>query len=587
MIVMAALAIYPDLKLWFARGSAWNGSYFVSNYDEVAYSAYINTLIDGRPRKTDPFLTDKQSSPQPETFYSIQFIPAYAIALPAKAFGLTTSSAFIILILLTAVLSALAVFSFLYRVTEDKLVSAVGVLIILCLGALAAFQGQLSFWLHGRAVCDFFPFLRRYQPGFAFPLFFVFCLAVWQNLMENDWKKRSMYSLLGGLILAILIFSYFYLWTAAAAWLVCFTGVCVMSRTLRRRAVLNMGIIGMVGGAVSVPYASMLADRPANLDIVQILSHTRTPSVASVTMVFGLIIGAAILLTAWKGRIRLGAPQTLLAISFSLTPLILFNQQILTGRSLQPIHYEIFISNYLVLTALTLFISITCQSNAKRSIVRRALLFTAAFTVVWGVIEGTGSIDRYLTAAILRDESIPAISYVAQENRKKSTNGQLAEKPAVVLATNFVTSDFIPSASVLPILWSPHKMSAGGISLAENKRLFYLYLFYSGFNENDLAVALRRNVFEVTAALFGSDRALPALGHNTEQISDQELRQEIQDYAKFVKDFDKENAVGPLLSYLIVPERPQPNFSNVDRWYERDEGKTLGQFRVYRVKLRT
>jgi hypothetical protein len=590
VIAMAILAIYPELSLWIRQGSGWNGSYFVSNYDEVAYSAYVNALMNGNPRKSDPFLAVQESlsSTQPESPYSIQFVPAYSIALTARTFGLPATSAFIVLILFTAIATALAIFRLLYEITEEELLSAVGALVILCLGTAAAFQGEIRYWLQGRALCDFFPFLRRYQPGFAFPLFFVFCGLVWRSLVQTDRKKGIIYSVLGGLMLAVLVFSYFYLWTAAAAWLTCVTFIYLTRRDLRLQALVNAGIVGLLAAGALIPYSLMLANRSTNLDAVQLLSGTHLPHLASVSLVTGLLIAAALLLAVWKGIASLSSHRTLFAISFALTPLILSNQQILTGRSLQPVHYEIFISNYIVLTALILFLSLVFQhlvAKGKELAFRRALFYAALLAIGWGVIEATGSIKRSGQVARLRDESIPAIADVDRQERIDQTNGATYARPAVVLATNFVTSDFIPSVSSQRALWSPHTSSAGGIDIAENKRLFYLYLFYSGHNEKDLAEALKTNVFEVTAALFGSERALPALGQDSEPISQREVQAEIQNYTEFLKRFNRETAVNPTLSYLIVPQK-EPNLNNVDKWYERDEGKSFGLFRVYKVKVR-
>ncbi len=591
IISLAALAIFPELTLRLVRGSAWNGSYFVSNYDEVAYSAYVNALINGSSRKNDPFLAveDSSRSPQPESFYSIQFVPAYALALPARMLGLSASSAFIILSLFAAILSAMAIFSLLYAVTEEELLSAVGALVILCFGTAAAFQGQLGFWLRGSAISDFFPFLRRYQPGFIFPLFFVFCGLVWRNLMQNGRKKEIIYSVLAGLSFAVLVFSYFYLWTAAAAWLACLTLLYLLKKDARFKALINAGIIGLIAAVTLIPYSFMIANRSTDMDTLVLLKHTHLPHLASVPLISGLIIAIAILFAVLKGVARLSSHRVLFAISFTLTPLILSNQQILTGRSLQPVHYEIFISNYLVLTALILFLSLVFQHLAagKKWVFRRALFYTAFLALGWGVIEATGSIKRTGSVARLRDESIPAIAYIDSLERMDHSNGATNERPAVVLATNFITTSFIPSVSSLRALWTPHTSFAGGIDFAENRRLFYLYMFYSGYNEKDLAEALKNNVFEVNSALFGPDRALPALGHGNHPISEQERQSEIGNYAEFAKHFDKESAVNPLLSYLIVSEEPSPNLSNLDQWYERDEGKTLGRFRVYSVKLRT
>ncbi len=113
------LALLPQILLWTGE---WHGSYFVSNYDEPAYSAYVNSLMQGRPRKNDPFLgrSDGPETPQPETLYSIQFIPAYFIALPAKALGLSVSTAFILLAIFIAAASTLALYRLLLEATGDE-----------------------------------------------------------------------------------------------------------------------------------------------------------------------------------------------------------------------------------------------------------------------------------------------------------------------------------------------------------------------------------------------------------------------------------------------------------------------------------
>src|SRR3954468_22528005 len=88
MCVMVILAFYPQMRFWAEKGADWNGAYFVSNFDEVAYSAYVQALINGKPRKYDPYLATETEH---ESFYSIQFIPAYSIALPARALGIDAS----------------------------------------------------------------------------------------------------------------------------------------------------------------------------------------------------------------------------------------------------------------------------------------------------------------------------------------------------------------------------------------------------------------------------------------------------------------------------------------------------------------
>lgn len=580
VIAITILALYPQLSLWIARGAAWQGSYVVSNYDEAAYSAYINALIEGKPRKNDPFVGI--DDPRYESLYSIQFVPAYSIALPARVFGFSTSSAFILLSVFIAIVSFLALFWFINSVTRNPTLSAAGTLVVLCLGTAVAYQGELRHLIEGRVLIDFFPFLRRYQPGFAFPIFFVFCGLVWRSFTHAEWKRTIAYAIVSGITFAVLVFSYFYLWTAAAAWLGCIVLInFVGSSEYRRRIIWSVGIIGLSAIAALVPYFMMLANRSPDLDSVQLLSNTHAPQFASPSLIFGLLIIAVMGACAFRGRVSMSEPTALLTTSFAATPVVLFNQQILTGRSLQPVHYEIFIANYLVLAAAILLTAVLLKSGKGENTAkyRKILTYATCGAVIWGMIEAAGSSGRNAVYADIRDESVAAIRFIKRNEAGKPSD---VTRP-VVLATNFVTSDFIPTVSTFRPLWNPHTPSAGGIGVVENKRLFYLYLYYSGFTEKDLAEALTANSFEVTAAVFGSERALPSLSNGL-AIARSEISGEAQKYAEFVKNFDGVQASDPALSYVVVPTKAEPNFANLDRWYQRDNGTIQGIFQVYTLE---
>src|SRR5882762_3984663 len=75
------LALIPQLHFWFVRGRNWQGAYATLQGDEFLYSAYLNALIEGRPRRTDAFVgrDSTSNSPLPESTFSIQFIPPFII----------------------------------------------------------------------------------------------------------------------------------------------------------------------------------------------------------------------------------------------------------------------------------------------------------------------------------------------------------------------------------------------------------------------------------------------------------------------------------------------------------------------------
>lgn len=574
-VFMVFLAIYPQINFCVTKGSEWNGAYFVANFDEVAYSAYVNALINGKPRKYDQYIAAEAPH---ESLYSIQFIPAYTIALPAKLLGISVSTAFIFLNVICSALAALFIFWLLVKITGDAPLSAAGTIVILCLGAAVAYEGELRAWLAGQILIDFFPFLRRYQPGFAFPIFFLFCGSVWLSFSAATQKRAFIYSLISGIIFAVLVFSYFFLWTAAAAWLACvFLLNLIWNGENLKNLLINVGTIAAVGIAVLIPYAMMLSERGAHIDSVQLLNNTHLPDIDSPSMIFGIIVAIGIALFALRGHANISEPRTLFALAFALTPLVLFNQQIITGHSLQPIHYELFIANYMALTALVLLLSLI-KSRALRNV----FLYTSIVAAGWGAIEAIGSTDRNMAFANLRDQAIPAIKHI--ENQEKQTSA--AGTKSAVFAANTGWSDFVPTIGDLRPLWSSHTTSAGGIDIAENKRLFYLWLYYSGYGENEIEEGLKAKAFEITAAIFGSERALPDLGRESEPISMQEIDAAVAHYADFIRNFSAAAAADPVLSYAIVYAGDDPNLANLDRWYERDEGTVTGRLKVYKLKLK-
>ena len=578
---IVVLALYPQVSIFFAKGNNWHGSYFQSHYDEAAYSAYVNSLASGRPRKFDPFVAKNEDA---ESLYSVQFVPAYLISIPERMFGFSTATTFILLIVGLAICSVLAIFLLIREVTASDRLATTGTIIILCMGAVVAYQGELRFLIEGRMLMEYLPFLRRYQPGFAFPLFFIFCWLIWRSLNGQTIKKIVFYSVGAGCVFACLVYSYFYIWTAAAAWLGCFSLLCVMlNRELLRRVTITDAIVAAFAALALVPYFMMLGTRSSNVDQVQLLTLTHSPELTSPSMIVGLVIAIAIFVSTRRSFDKLKETKTILALSFALTPLILFNQQVVTGRSLQPAHYELFIANYLVLLAAVIALSVWKDwrhSELANPVARQALVYVALIAFGWGFAEAMGSAGRSAASAVIRDESMPALEYI------QANSGNDPMSASVVHSTNFITADLIPSVTTQRPLWNSHINSAGGVNATENKRLFYLYLYYNGFTVNDLADNLSKRSFEITAALFGSDRALPELAEGAKPVTDDEIRNEVRSYSEFVRTFSKGQATDPELSWLVVPVKSQQDLSNIDHWYQREDEHEFGMFKVYKLTLK-
>src|SRR5205085_1403183 len=317
--------------------------------------------------------------------------PAYAVALPARLFGLSTATTFILLAPLAAFLSALALFWLVALVTKDDRVAAACVPCVLCLGALATAQGAARTLLHLQApIYVYLPFLRRYEPAVSFPLFFLFCALVWRALTQTKRRAVCWSIALAALSFWLLVFSYFYLWTAAAAWLACLTLLWLVARPDDWRACLWKLIgTGLLASLALLPYLLLLTHRAATTDAVQGLAYSHAPDLTRRPELFGFLILCALVLAVWRGRIAGREPAALFAVSCALIPFLVFNQQIITGRSLQPMHYDQFIANYAALLGACLAATLIWRgtNQAARTVPVRALVLVALLAFGVGLME--------------------------------------------------------------------------------------------------------------------------------------------------------------------------------------------------------
>ncbi len=576
-VVMVVLALFPQISLWRATGSAWSGSYAAANYDEVAYSAYVNGLINGKPRKYDPYMGDVAEH---ESIFSIQFIPAYSIAAPAWVFGITASTAFILLQILLAIFASISIFYLLLRVTESGAVSAFGTLVILCLGTAVTVEGLLCEMVGCGLIIEYFPFLRRYQPGFGFPIFFLMCTAVWASV-RADGKRRIYFGLSAGAIFGVLVYSYFYLWTAAGAWLACLFICGVLLRSDERKATLFSALsLGSVAVVALIPYFYLLNQRSRNSDEVQLLALTHAPDLSAPTIIVGLATVAAAIVLGFLHRIDLRSWPAIFACAFALMPLVVLNQQVLTGRSLQPIHYEIFIANYSVLTGAVIIIALALKgTNSSENRSRISELAFAGLGILaadWGVFEAAHGVSRNTGMVSTREAAFPVIDQIRMDAANRTDT-------ITVHTANPIIASFVPTVVPARVLWTPHLVAGGSIGEEGSRQQFYRFLYFSGFKAADLENALKTRWFEMLAAIFGGGRALPQLGGNTQPISDKEIMEEVAKYDSFVQTFSEAEAYAPSLDYFIIPVGEAPNFTHLDRWYERDGGTAAGLYKAYKL----
>jgi hypothetical protein len=339
------------------------------------------------------------------------------------------------------------------------------------------------------------------------------------------------------------------------------------------------GIVLVFAIAALVPYLWMLSHRAATVDAAQALALThrpdlfRLPEIVSVLALLLVGIGAA------KGIFQSQNPVAMAASSLALSVIVDFNQQIVTGRTLQPVHYEWFIANYGALLAMILTVALWRQ---RRPIANSRLALIAAIALVFGLGEVwlASSISFAYNRTI--DQGKPVADHLAQAGADFQPN---SSQP-VVLVSDLKLADRFPTDAPQPVLWSPRMLVFPGVTESENRDRFWRQLYYLGYDEKKFSEAVGEHDWNFLTGLFPYSRLSPAVNGIEEPIAPDEVRAQMHAYLDYARTFNQDRAASPLLSHVIVSAGDEPDYSNLDRWYQRDGGERVGDFLLYRVTLR-
>ncbi len=598
-LFLAIFSLYPQLKTVYLRGADWNGHYAYNDIDEVAYAAYLKALIDGRPRRNDPYTgrDDSPADPQQESLFSIQFAGPYTIAIPARILGIGAPWAMTISGAVAAFLTALAIFWLIGMMTGDSLFAMAASLTVLAGGALFAGEGAIGEITGWSYAYPYFPGFRRYVPAMSFPAFFLLVAVVWRLVAASkergssaavfERKKTILDSQIFLVALAAAafgytVFSYFYVWTTAAAWLACLVLCWVAARPAGIWKDLRwLAGLGGICALLLLPYAYLLSNRSHTMDDVQLLIRThapdltRPPELISFAVIAALLIGAAFKAFSLRDR------HTLFTASLALTPIAVFNQQIITGQSLQPIHYQVFIGNYVaglaVVSTFGLFWMNAGLRHGKHA--RLAVAVFSSLAVLWGFVECHYTVRILDDVNISRDEAYP----VGQLLTELGGEDPDAHR-RVVLHFSTAEADDLPTIAPQSVLWARHQHVFAGVTWAENKERYFQQLYYEGVSPKKLSDGMKRGGdFVSMIAIFGWGRHTDRLNADHKPLTFNEIDSEVDKFAEYIERFDREMPGVVPLDYLVVSNEYEPFLANIDRWYERDSGKTLGKYVLYRL----
>jgi hypothetical protein len=429
--------------------------------------------------------------------------------------------------------------------------------------------------------------------------FFAFAGLVWTILNRETREKREsenqsfwgealssshlLLISLSVLCFAYCVFSYFYIWTTAAAFLGCIGLIWLVERPEGwKRNIRDLAILGVGCVLTLIPYFYLLSKRTDTMDQVQLLVEThkpdffRFPEYVSFAVLILLIAGLATKLIDMKER------STLFAFSLALVPFVIFNQQVLTGRSLQPIHFQVFIGNYVA--TLALFVTIGILSKGKlaqgKLVSKIACSLLAIAAIVWGFVECHYTVRVLDEANVERDQALPVADRLSELAKTDPDPHR-----TTVLSFDWIFADDMPTVAPQNILWARHQHVFAGLSWEESKERYYQQLYYQDVDAKGLDYLLK-NDFVTQIALFGWGRHTDRLSVAAKPLTYGEIDDEVENYSNYTENFGKAQASNPTISYVVIPNDNSFDLSKLEQWYKLDGGEVIGGHTLYKAFLK-
>jgi hypothetical protein len=271
--------------------------------------------------------------------------------------------------------------------------------------------------------------------------------------------------------------------------------------------------------------------------------------------------------------------------------MIVFNQQVITGRTLQSFHFEVGVVNYSTLVGLVVAISLM-QAHISRPI----LMGTVAVCLTWALVAvALPARFVFVPQAISTDRAVPVLlrlNYLSKEDGTLSELRSQGPRSSVVFSPDVLLIAVLPTWTSQGTLLDTTGVDCRAMTRTERKDRFFMHLYYSKVGAEDLRSALngpnktRRELASAQTVIFGYERTSPALVHNFHPLQSEEIDREVQNYQSYVNAFSREHAESRPIKYAIIPVDTNFDFSNLDRWYERDAGERVGDYVLYTLTLK-
>lgn len=481
-IVVSLLCALP--QMYFRIDHRDDGVYQgIELLPDSPWSARAREVMDGHPWFGNIYNKDGKDQP-----YLFQPLGSIITAYTGELFSFDINNTLLLSRLIFPFIVTILIYSFVFLISRDKLAALTSTAILLLADSILRPFGVLQI-LQGELPDEFLRLSRPVNPAMIYIFFFGFLVSFWYY-----YKNRAVrYGILSAVLLGLNFYNYLYTWT----YLYAFGGLLVLFHMYERQWKEAQRLSYVFFGAliVGIPY------------LINLYNVTTYPTYEEVGARFGVVLTHMPLFVGFTVIISIFAflmffpkrdkDQYYFNLALVLTPFITMNQQIITGKILQPNHYHWFFHKPVVI----IVVCVVMFSLLTRLGWTRLRVLTAGAMLMVSV--ATGAFIQYVSyydgfndggaIAIERQKFGPVMEWLNTH----------AEREAMVFANN--------EASHITVIYTPlnvfyHRaLPFASLSATKARQLETLFTFYRlrGVGYDDAQVAFYADREQVSAEIYG------------------------------------------------------------------------------------
>lgn len=560
-VVVAAPQVYFRID---NREMLKDGVQSIELIPDSPWSARAREVMDGHPWFGNIYNKDGKDNP-----YLFQPLGSMVVAYSGMAFGLDINDTILLSRLVYSFVVFMLFYGFVYLLSRDKFAALSASAVLLFADSVLSAFG-ISQVLHGLSPDYFVRMARPVNPAMIYVFFIGFLIPFWLFYRTRRWQWGAV----SAVVLGLNFYNYFYTWT----YLYAFGGILALSFLIQKnwREAVRLGSVFV--GALPI----------ALLYIVNLHEVTLHPAYEEVGARFGMVYTHGPLfigVTALAGIIifLIGFPREdrsryLFALALALAPIVTMNQQIITGKVLQPAHYHWFFHKPIAVILVTIVLFHLVGRFAGDFYKKMLAILIVSVSIIVGVFTQVESYqhDRRdgIDITMERQKYGPVMDWL-NENVAKET---------MVFGNN--------ESSHLVVIYTPlnvyYHRAAPFASLSATKARQYetLFAFYrlEGLGSADVRERFFADRVRISGEIYGI--YYRELFGSYEAIPDDKIEEAIAEYLKALEtpaDIWLENSFRKYeVEYIVWDTRVDPLWQ-LNKYPFLEEVATLGTMKIYHV----